>query len=314
MPATPRDRAAMSARLVTVFGGTGFLGRRIVRHLRAHDLAVRVAVRHPARTRKIFGTEDVGIEPVGVDVHDGRSVAAACAGAHGVVNAVSLYVEHGRDTFRAVHVQAAERVAAEARRAGAVRLVHISGIGADTTSRSPYIRSRGEGEVAVRNAFPGTVIVRPAVMFGPDDRFLTTILDLLRRLPAYPMFGRGQTRLQPVFVDDVAEAVAQCLQSAEAKSDTYECGGPHIYTYGELLAAVAAAAAIRPVLVPMPFSAWHVMGFLGELLPNPPITRNQVELMEIDSVASERLPGLRDLGISPQPIEAVLRSITGAQV
>src|SRR5262245_2661266 len=295
----------MTERLVTVFGGSGFLGRRIVRHLRGRAIPVRIASRHPDRARKLF--DDQGVETIATDVNDNVSVTQACAGAHGVVNAVSLYVEQGEKTFRTVHVEAAERVAAAARRAGVERLVHISGIGADAASRSPYIRSRGRGEAVVRAAFPGAVVIRPAVMFGPDDKFLTTLLDLLRRLPVYPMFGRGDTLLQPAFVEDVAEAVARCVEGARSDKTTFECAGPRVYSYAELLKAIAAEAGLRPTLLPMPFLAWHPLAFLGEMLPNPPITRNQVELMEIDNVASPQLPGLKDLGISPQSIVPTLQ-------
>ena len=151
------------------------------------------------------------------DAHDERSVEAAVAGADGVVNAISLYVEHGSETFHSVHVEAAARIASVARRVGAKRLVHISGIGADAASPSPYIRSRGEGEAAVQAAFPGAVIIRPAVMFAQDDGFLTTILRLLRILPAYPIFGDGRTRLQPAYADDVAAAITQA-PTAEQKA------------------------------------------------------------------------------------------------
>ncbi len=174
---------------VTVFGGTGFLGRRVVHHLRESGATVRIASRHPAQA------DDANVRQIRADAHDERSVEAAVTGADGVVNVISLYVEHGSETFHSVHVEAAARIASVARRVGAKRLVHISGIGADAASSSPYIRSRGEGEAAVQAAFPGAVIIRPAVMFAQDDSFLTTILRLLRVLPAYPIFGDGRTRL-----------------------------------------------------------------------------------------------------------------------
>src|SRR5437879_2646587 len=184
-------------RTVTVFGGTGFLGRRIVRHLRSRGFPVRIASRHPDRGHRLFGPAQ--LQSVGANIHDERSVADALAGAYGVVNAVSLYVEHGQETFHSVHVESAERVAAQARRAGVERLAHVSGIGSDAASTSLYIRKRGEGELAVRAAFADALLIRPAVMFGPDNSFLTIILKLLGRLPIYPMFGRGLTRLQPAY-------------------------------------------------------------------------------------------------------------------
>src|ERR1700719_359192 len=188
--------AATKDRTVTVFGGTGFLGRRVVQHLREHEFSVRIASRHPDQGHRLFGLDNPQLQSVEANIHDERSVADALAGAYGVVNAVSLYVEHGQETFHSVHVEDAQRLAPQALRAGVDRLIHISGIGADTASQSRYIRKRGEGELAVRAAFGDALFVRPAVLFGPDDAFLTTILRLLRQLPIYPMFGRGLTRLQ----------------------------------------------------------------------------------------------------------------------
>jgi uncharacterized protein YbjT (DUF2867 family) len=198
----------MSVRVVTVFGGTGFLGRRVVRHLREHEFSVRIASRHPDRSRKLFGSDDPCLQSVEADIRDERRVADVLVGAYAAVNAVSLYVERGQETFHSVHVEAAERVAVQAHRVGVERLAHVSGLGADAASPSLYIRKRGEGELAVKAAFTEAILIRPAVMFGPDDTFLTTILELLRRLPIYPMFGRGRTRLQPAYVEDVAAAIA----------------------------------------------------------------------------------------------------------
>ena len=204
---------ATSGRIVTVFGGAGFLGRRIVRHLRDREFPVRIASRHPDRGHSQLGRDDPQLRSVYADIHDERSVADALAGAFAVVNTVSLYVEHGQETFHSVHVESAQRVAAQAHRAGVKRLVHISGIGADPASQSRYIRTRGEGELVVGAAFADARVIRPAVMFGPDDAFLTTILKLLRRLPIYPMFGRGLTRLQPAYVEDVAEAIVRIMRA-----------------------------------------------------------------------------------------------------
>jgi len=287
----------------TVFGGTGFVGRRVVRHLRESGTRVRIVSRHPR-----LG-EDDGIEQIAADAHDERSVEAAVAGADGVVNAISLYVEHGRDTFHSVHVETAAKIARTARRPGIRRFVHVSGISADTASPSPYIRSRGEGEAAVQTAFPGAVIVRPAVMFASDDAFLTTILRLLRSLPAYPIFGDGRTMLQPVYVDDVAAAIAQILRQSQKPYPVYELAGPRVYSYEELLRTIARIAGLRPVLIRMPFAFWGALAGVAEMLPRPPLTRNQVELMQIDTTASESLPGFRALRISPRSLEDELEAI-----
>src|SRR5262252_6084573 len=288
---------------VAVFGGTGFIGRRIVRQLREGGTRVRAVSRHPGRA------EDDGIEQIAADAHDERAVAAAVAGADGVVNAISLYVQHGADTFHSVHVEAAARIARAARQAGTKRFVHLLGIGADAGSPSPYVRSRGEGEAAVQTTFPGAVIIRPAVIFAPDDAFLTTILRLLRSLPAYPMFGDGRTRLQPASADDVAAAIAEVVRQSKKPYPIYELAGPRVYSYEELLRTIARSAGLRPVLMRMPFAFWNAVAGLAEILPQPPLTRNQVELMQIDTVASENRPGFRTLGISPRSLEEELQAM-----
>jgi len=253
----------MSVRLVTVFGGTGFLGRRVVRHLREQGLSVRIASRHPDRSRSLFGSDDRQLQAVEADIHDEQTVADALADAYGAVNAISL-------------------------------------------SPSLYIRKRGEGEMAVRAAFSDAILIRPAVMFGEGDAFLTVILALLRRLPIYPMFGRGLTRLQPAYVEDVAEAIARALQDPQVHAATFECGGPRVYSYEELLRTVAREAGLKRVLIPLPFAAWHALARIAEMVPSVPITRNQVELMQIDNVVSAQTPGFAELGISPCSVEDVL--------
>ena len=300
---------ATNARTVTVFGGTGFLGRRVVRHLRKHGFSIRVASRHPSRGHELFGLDDSQFQSVEANIHDDRSVADALAGAHGAVNAVSLYIERGQETFHSVHVEAAQRLAAQARRAGVERLAHVSGIGSDANSPSLYVRKRGEGEIVVRDAFADAALIRPAVMFGPDDAFLTKILKLLGHFPIYPMFGRGLTRLQPAYVEDVAEAIARALQRTEMHEIAFECGGPRVYTYEELLRTIAYEAKLKPMLIPIPFAAWHVLAWCAEMLPSPPITRNQVELMQVDNVPSPEMPGFGELGISPHSIEEIVQEI-----
>jgi uncharacterized protein YbjT (DUF2867 family) len=289
----------MTDRIVVVFGGTGFLGRRVVQSLLDHGFAVRVATPHVPEGAPRFHS-------VRADIHDRHAVETAIAGAYALVNAVSLYVERGSETFHSVHVEAAALVASCARQAGIARLVHLSGIGADPGSRSSYIRSRGEGEAAVRAEFATAAIVRPAVMFGPDDKFLTSLAGLLRRLPVYPMFGDGSTKLQPAHVEDVAEAIARMLDPSGDSRPVYELGGPQALTYRALLHRIAERNGWRRTFLPLPFPLWHALASLAELLPTPPITSGQVELMQCDTVASAALPGFAELGISPQPIDSVL--------
>jgi uncharacterized protein YbjT (DUF2867 family) len=300
-----RTRSAAGDRgLITVFSGTGFLGRRIVRHLLDHGFRVRIASRHPERVRSSF-RPDAGSETATVDVRDETTVPAALFGACGAVNAVSLYVERSGVNFDAVHVEAAARVARLARANGVERLIHVSGIGADPASSSPYIASRGRGEIAVRDSFPGAILIRPAVMFGPDDAFLTTIARLLRILPVYPMFGRGETKLQPVYVEDVAEGIAQVLSGAGGSVASYEFAGARVYTYKELVLTIADRIGARPRLVPLPFALWQTLALAAELLPGSPLTRNQVALMQHDNVPSVDSPGLSSLDITPTEIDAI---------
>ncbi|MBX9825672.1 MAG: complex I NDUFA9 subunit family protein [Xanthobacteraceae bacterium] len=302
------NEPATTVRVVTVFGGTGFLGRCAVRQLRRHGYAVRVASRHPDRTPWLFGAGGRQV-PFEADIHDEQSVAEAVFGAYGVINAVSLYVERGSETFHSVHVAAAQRVAAQAQRAGVKRLVHVSGIGADAASSSRYIRNRGEGEAAVRRAFAGATLIRPAVMFGADDAFLTTIIRLMQRFPAFPMFSGGRTRLQPAYVDDVADAIARLIDRDQTQGRTFECGGPEVYSYEELLRIVAREAGLKPRLIPVPFAAWQVLARMAEMLPSPPVTGNQVELMQHDNVPAPEIPGFAELEITPHAVDEIIREI-----
>ena len=240
---------------VVVFGGGGFLGRRLVDHLVAEGMTVRVAVRHPGPARIELRAIDVDrVAVVPADVLDRASIAAAIAGADAVVDTVSAYVEKGGVTFEAVHVTGAETVAREAVAAGAARFVLVSGIGADPNSGSPYIRARGRGELMVRQAFPEATIVRPGAMFGPGDALFGTLAELARWLPALPLIGGGATRLQPVFVEDVAEAVANILTDPGTAGQTYELAGPGVYTLRELVSMTLRLMGKRRLLLSIPFA------------------------------------------------------------
>jgi len=293
-----------------VFGGTGFLGRRIVKHLLENEFDVRAVSRHPHRTTSTFGSSTSGLTSLRADVHNEAEVAAALEGSHGAVNAVSLYVEHGRETFRAVHVDAAARVARVAREAGVEHLVHVSGIGSNPESSSPYIKARGEGEQAVQRAFADSTLIRPSVMFGPDDAFLTTLVKMVRFLPVCPLFGSGETKLQPVYVEDVAEGITRLFKNTAGMSRAcYEFAGPQTYTYEELLRTIARHLGAWRSLVPVPFSLWNVLATISEYVPGAPLTRDQIALMQNDNVALSHSPGLRELGIKPTPLIAVLDEV-----
>lgn len=296
--------------IVTVFGGTGFLGRRIVSRLLDKAVDVRAVSRHPHKNSSGSTSGKRPSQQIEADILDRSSITAAVVGSRAVVNAVSLYVERGEQTFERVHVKAAADLASASRDAGVERFVQISGIGSDPTSRSPYIRARGRGEEVVKAAFPGAMIVRPAVMVGPDDAFITRIARLVRLLPIYPLFGDGGTRLQPVHVEEVAEAVSRLAagQNATAAS-IFECAGPRIYAYRELIQEIAAQLETRIRLVPVPFAVWSMLATAAEFLPAVSLTRNQVDLMRHDNVAANGLPGLEELGIQSRGIEDVIRMI-----
>jgi len=296
---------------VVVFGGGGFLGRRLVDRLSAESVTVRVAVRHPEPAR--IALRSLGFDRVTVvyaDVRDQGSVAAAIAGADAVVDAVSAYVEKGGVTFEAVHVRGAENVAREAVAAGVARFVLVSGIGADRYSSSPYIRSRGRGEVMVQQVFPSATIVRPGAMFGPGDALFATLAELARLLPVLPLIGGG-TRLQPVFVEDVAEAIASILADPGTVGQTYELAGPRVYTLRELVNMTLQLMGKRRLLVAVPFAVAEIQARLFEFLPNPPLTTGQVDLLKVDNVASKTLPGFQDLKIRPKTVEEVLPTYIG---
>jgi len=236
-------------------------------------------------------------------------VRSAIAGSDAVVNAVGLYVEKGDATFKSIHIDGARRVAALAQESGVERLVHLSGIGSDATSRSPYIRSRGQGEEAVREAMGRASLFRPSVLFAKDDSFLNTLVSLVQRAPVIPLFGNGETRLQPVFAGDVAQAVAQALTQTEAPSAVYELGGPDILSYRAILRQVMEAIDRRPVLLPVPFFAWDALAAAFSVLRAPMITEGQVALLKHDNVAAPDMPGLDALNVSACPLEAVLKEI-----
>lgn len=286
-------------RIVTVFGGTGFLGRRLVQSLLEKAFRVRAVSRHPHRAKpKAAATAPNMPEPIEADILDASSIGSAVTGSYAVVNATSLYVEHGDVTFERVHVKAAADLAGAARAVEVEKFVQISGIGSDVRSDSTYIRARGQGEGAVRNAFPGALVVRSAVMVGPDDVFLTTLMRLVRLLPIYPLFGDGATRLQPVYVGDVAEAISRLIERSNEEPSTFEFGGPRVLSYKELVWEIARRLGTRPMLVPMSFAVWNSIAAMAEFVPGAPIQRNQVDLMRVDNVAAIDLPGLREVGSS----------------
>ena len=296
--------------LVTVFGGTGFLGRCIVERLAGAGDAVRVAARHPVRAGAGFSSAGPGrTVPIAANIRDAESVAAAVLGADAVVNTVSAYIEKGDVTYRAVHVQGALNVAEACELRKVERLVHISGIGADPASPSPYIRARGQGEQEVWQAFALATVLRPSVMFAHDGGFLTALAALARASPIVPLIGGGRTRLQPVHCEDVAEAVSAALRNPAAPGATYDIGGPESFTLREIFEMILAHTGRRRVLVPVPFALAHPLAHLLERLPRAPLTVAQVDLLTADNVPAPGSPGLAALGIVPRKIQDAIATL-----
>lgn len=294
----------MSPATVTVFGGTGYLGRAVVSRLLSAGHPVRVASRRAEAVG--FDVRDHRLTRVKADVREPAGVARALAGADAVVNAVGLYVERGAETFAAVHVSGAENLARGAAGAGIRSFVHVSGIGVDADSRSAYVRARREGERRVRQCIDTATIVRPSVLFGPGDALLSTIDAVSRAVPVFPLFGRGQTRLQPVYVDDVAAAVAALVADRARGARIYELGGPRVYTYREIVALVLRHRRRRRALIPVPFALWSGLAGLMSALPSPPLTRDQVALMGGDNVVGEQVLTFEDLGVPARSLEALI--------
>lgn len=293
--------------LVTVFGGSGFVGRYLVKHLVAAGWRVRVAVRRPDEALFLKPLGNVGqISICQANLRVPPSVAAAVAGADAVVNLVGILYESGAQSFAAVQARGAETVARAAREAGVRRLIQFSAIGADPDSEALYARTKAAGEAAALREFPGATIVRPSIVFGPEDGFFNRFAALARILPALPLIGGGETRFQPVYVGDVAEAVVRLLADAASAGKTYELGGPKVYSFRELMEIVLRETGRRCLLLPVPIAIASFQAAFLELLPYPLLTRDQVKLLKRDNVVSAGAPGLGELGIAATPVAAVV--------
>lgn len=296
--------------LVTVFGGSGFVGTQAVRFLAKAGWRVRVAVRNPNLAYKMRLLGDVGqIDVVQANVRDRASIERALEGASAVLNLVGVLRETGRQGFQAVHAMGARNVAEAARAMGVGRLVQVSAIGADHDAPSKYGRTKAEGEAAVRAAFPDAVIVRPSIVFGNGDGFFNRFATMAQFAPALPLIGGGHTRFQPVFVGDVGRALARAVTDPACAGQTYELGGPGVFTFKELMEKLLAETGQRRLLVPVPWPVARALGSvadLGAFLVPPPVTADQVESLTVDNVPSGQYPGLAELGVTPTTLEAIL--------
>lgn len=293
--------------VVTVFGASGFIGRYVVGEIAKTGARVRAAVRRPDNAGYLKPMGDVGqVTPVAANIRDDASVAAAVDGADTVINLVGILFPGGKQSFEALQAEGAQRVAAAAKAAGAKRYVQMSAIGADPDSESVYASTKGIGERLVQEAFPGASIVRPSIVFGPEDDFFNKFAVIARLAPVLPLIGGGHTRFQPVYVGDVAKAVAAICTSPKTAGATYELGGPQVYSFRQLMEIMLEEIGRKRLLAPVPFPIAKLQAALLELSPIPILTRDQVRLLEMDNVASAGLPGLDDLGVEATALETIL--------
>ena len=298
--------------LVTVYGGSGFLGRHVVRALAKRNYRIRVAVRRPELAGFLQPLGRVGqIHAVQTSLRHAPSVDAAARDAQVLINLVGILFERGRQRFSSVHTYGAEQVALAANAHGA-QMVHVSAIGADKDSPSAYGRSKANAEQLVLAAQPSATIMRPSILFGPEDDFFNRFAALARFLPALPLIGGGLTHFQPVFVGDVATAIADAVDGKTRPGTIYELGGPDVRTFKELMQFILSTIERKRLLIPLPFFMANLQAMFLQYLPKPLLTPDQVELLRFDNVVSESAKSegrtLQGLSVEPEPIEAIVPS------
>ena len=298
----------MSIKQVTVFGGSGFVGRAIVRALAQEGLQIRVACRRIELAERTKTAGEVGqVTVMRANLRMPQSVAAAIVGSEAVVNAAGIPFQRGRQRYQAVHVAGARAIAEAARAAGVQRLVHMSGIGADQrNSTNKYVRSKVDAEDAIIAGFENATILRPSVVFGLEDAMFNRLARIAAQAPFLPVVGDGSAKVQPVFVGDVGSAVAAVLARPETAKTVFELGGPRVYTYREIAALTLREIDRRKSIIGVPAGLMKIAGFFAEFLPVPPLTHDQVDLLVTDNVARPGAPGLAELGITPTAAEAIL--------
>jgi uncharacterized protein YbjT (DUF2867 family) len=290
-----------------VLGGSGFIGRYVVKRLAARGEVIAVGCRNAEQAKFLKPMGDVGqIVPLNVGIGDETLLPAFLAGNDALVNCVGILRESGAQTFERVHHTGPARLARFAREAGVDRFVHISAIGADPRSSSAYARTKAAGEQAVRDAFPTVTILRPSVVFGPEDQFFNRFAAMAMISPVLPLVGGGETRFQPVYVGDVADAVVRCLVDQATAGRVYELGGPKVYTFREILDLLLSEIRRKRLFVDLPFGLAALQARLMSILPNPPLTPDQVELLKSDNIVSSGALNLASLGLQPTAAEVIV--------
>jgi uncharacterized protein YbjT (DUF2867 family) len=298
---------SMTSRRIAVFGASGFIGRYVVRDLARDGAVIAACGRHASSAGFLRPMGDVGqIAPLSADLRDERAVAAVVAGCDAVVNLVGILYEHGKQRFDVAHHRGAGQLATAAKNAGVKRFVHVSALGADANSGSAYARSKAQGEAAVRDAFPGATILRPSLVFGPEDNFFNRFAALTRISPVLPLIGGGATKFQPVYVGDVAAAVSAVLARDDSEGKTYALAGPATFTLRQLFEMILHETGRKRWLMSVPFGLASLEALFLELLPNPLLTRDQVKMLKHDAIAAPGTPGLAELGITPTALELIL--------
>jgi uncharacterized protein YbjT (DUF2867 family) len=297
----------MRYRRVAVIGASGFIGRYVVKRLAARGSVIAAVVRNVDSAKFLSPMGDVGqIARLGANLLDKARLAAAIAGADAVINLAGILSESGSQRFDAIHHRGPALLGTLAAAEGVKRVVHISALGADLAAPSAYARSKAAGEQALLAGFPDATILRPSIVFGPEDAFFNRFATLAQFLPALPLIGGGKTRFQPVYVGDVADAVMAALDDPATAGQTYELGGPRIYTFKALMAFILAETRRKRLLMPVPWTVARLQAGLLQLLPNPPLTLDQVRSLERDNVVSPGARTLTDLGITPDTVEAIV--------
>ncbi|MBL8833813.1 MAG: complex I NDUFA9 subunit family protein [Rhodospirillales bacterium] len=293
-------------RRVTVFGGSGFIGRYVVRRLAQQGWIVRACVRDPVAAAFLKPMGNVGqVVPMRTNLaDDDAALAAAVQGADAVVNLVGILAESGTQTFDALQAEGPARLARAAKAAGATSFVQVSALGADANSASKYARTKAAGEAGVRAAFPDATIVRPSIVIGAEDGFFNRFAQMATWLPALPLIGGGETKFQPVYVADVAEAIVRAIDNPAARGKTFEAVGPRVYTFRELMEYLLATIDRHRGLIPVPWPLAEIQGTIMGMLPIKLLTRDQVELLKTDNVGTGA-PGLEAFGIVPAAMEVV---------
>jgi len=292
--------------VATVFGGSGFIGRYVVKRLAAQGYVIRVAGRDTERAKDLMTTGRVAqVVPLYVSLGNEATIQRAVEGADVVINLVGILTESKPGDFQRIQGDGPARIAAAAAAAGVKHMVQISAIGADAASPSAYAKSKAQGEAAVRAALPGATILRPSIVFGAEDKFFNRFGAMAMMLPIMPVI-HGATRFQPVYVGDVADAIAAAVSRPDAAGRTYELGGPRTYSFRELLAYILHETRRHRFLWDVPLGLARLQARLGELVPGKPFTRDQLIMLAKDNVATAGTPGLAELGITPTPLELVV--------